>query len=420
MEEKETNKAAKECGRHFAFQTIKRERGIRMLTIKGKYNEAQVFTDMLDDNTIGQIMSLCNQEFAKESQIRIMPDTHSGSGCVIGTTMTIKDKVVPNLVGVDIGCGLHVVKLNKSIKTNFDKLDRIIRTRIPSGSKSHDKKQHEFELGKIHAPIHKGWALRSLGTLGGGNHFIEVNEGTDGLYLVIHSGSRILGKEIAEYHQEVAYQKLSQQRKALKIAATHAKQKGDTERAHELQLARESVKMPYELSYVTADDLTNYLEDMKIAQAYAAMNRKIMAETILKGMKWKKAVIESFDCPHNYIDLENNLLRKGAVSAKLGEKIIVPLNMKDGSILATGIGNQDWNQSGPHGAGRLLSRSQAKAKISLESYQHAMKHVWTTSVSKKTIDEAPKAYKPKKQLMEDVKETMIIQEVIRPLYNFKG
>lgn len=391
-----------------------------MLTIKGKYNEAQVYTDRVDDSTIGQIISLCNQEFAKDSQIRIMPDTHSGSGCVIGTTMTIKDKVVPNLVGVDIGCGLYVVKLNKAIKTNFDKLDRIIRTRIPSGPQSHDKTQYVFELGEVSAPIHKKWVSRSLGTLGGGNHFIEVNEGKDGLYLVIHSGSRILGKEIAEYHQEVAYQTLSQLRKELKSQGITAKNNGEFEKAIELEKMRETVKIPYELSYVTGNALTNYLKDMKIAQAYAAMNRKLMAETIIKAMKWKKAVIESFDCPHNYIDLEHNLLRKGAVSAKVGEKIIVPLNMKDGSILATGLGNSDWNQSGPHGAGRVLSRSQAKARISLESYQHAMKHVWTTSVSKKTIDEAPKAYKPMKQLMEDMKDTMEIQEVIRPLYNFKG
>lgn len=391
-----------------------------MLTIKGKYNEAHVYTEMLDDATIGQIMSLCNQEFAKASQIRIMPDTHSGSGCVIGTTMTIQDKVVPNLVGVDIGCGLYVVKLKKSIKTNFDKLDRIIRTRIPSGSNSHDKSYHEFELGGIHAPIHKGWALRSLGTLGGGNHFIEVNEGKDGLYLVIHSGSRVLGKEIAEYHQEVGYQKLSQQRKELKIAAAQATKQGESAKAAELTTLREAIKIPYELSYVTGNDLKNYLNDMQIAQAYAAMNRKIMAETILKGMKWKKAVIESFDCPHNYIDLDTKMLRKGAASATLGEKMIVPLNMKDGSILAIGKGNPAWNQSGPHGAGRLLSRSQAKAKISLESYQHAMKNVWTTSVSKKTIDEAPKAYKPMKQLLADITDTMDVQEVIRPLYNFKG
>ncbi|MGY3777723.1 RtcB family protein [Isobaculum melis] len=392
-----------------------------MLTIKGKYNEAQVYTDMLDDSTIGQIMSLCNQEFAKDSQIRIMPDTHSGAGCVIGTTMTIQDKVVPNLVGVDIGCGLYVVKLKGSkLKTNFDKLDRIIRTRIPSGHGTHDKTQDFFELGKIHAPIHKGWALRSIGTLGGGNHFIEVNQGKDGLYLVIHSGSRSLGKEIAEYHQEVAYQTLSQQRKTLKLEAASAMKRKKVEKAQALTNEREAIKLPYELSFLTGQALTDYLEDMKLAQAYAAYNRKVMAQTILKAMKWDKAVVSAFDCPHNYIDLETNMLRKGATSAKLGEPMIVPLNMRDGSILAVGKGNADWNQSGPHGAGRLLSRSKAKAQISLESYQHAMKNVWTTSVSKKTIDEAPAAYKPAKQLQQDIVDTMEIQEIIKPLYNFKG
>lgn len=391
-----------------------------MLTIKGKYNEAKVYTDYLEDSTIGQIMSLCNQEFAKESQIRIMPDTHSGSGCVIGTTMTIKDKVVPNLVGVDIGCGLHVVKLKKKIKTNFDKLDRVIRNRIPSGSHSHDKPIHPFELGSVQAPVHKGWVLRSLGSLGGGNHFIEVNEGIDALYLVIHSGSRILGKEIAEYHQEIAYQKLSLLRKELKIAATNAKKNGQQAKSTQLVAERKAIKVPYELSYVTEQSLENYLEDMKIAQSYAHINRQLMAKIILKGMKWEKEVIDSFDCPHNYIDLEEFMLRKGAASAKAGEQMIVPLNMKDGSILATGKGNSDWNQSGPHGAGRVLSRSQAKASISLESYQKTMKNVWTTSVSKKTIDEAPPAYKPKKQLLADIEGTMTVQEIIRPLYNFKG
>lgn len=392
-----------------------------MLTIKGKYNEAQVYTDMLDDSTIGQIMSLCNQEFAKDSQIRIMPDTHSGAGCVIGTTMTIQDKVVPNLVGVDIGCGLYVVKLKGSkLKTNFDKLDRIIRTRIPSGHGTHDKTQDFFELGTIHAPIHKGWALRSIGTLGGGNHFIEVNQGKDGLYLVIHSGSRSLGKEIAEYHQEIAYQKLSQQRKELKIQAASALKHKNAEQGMQLTAEREAIKLPYELSFLTGQDLSHYLADMKVAQAYAANNRKVMAQTILKAMKWDKAVVAAFDCPHNYIDLETKMLRKGATSAKLGEAMIVPLNMRDGSILAVGKGNADWNESGPHGAGRLLSRSKAKAQISLESYQHAMKNVWTTSVSKKTIDEAPAAYKPVKQLQQDIVETMEIKEVIKPLYNFKG
>lgn len=354
-----------------------------MLTVKGKYNEAIVYTDNVEDSTIGQIMSLCNQAYFKESRIRIMPDTHTGTGCVIGTTMTIKDKVVPNLVGVDIGCGVSVVQLNKSIKTNFDKLDRVIRTKIPSGKHTHDKSLYEFELGKIHVPIHKGWVLRSLGTLGGGNHFIEVAEGQSGYYLVIHSGSRVLGKEIAEYHQEIAYQKLSQQRKELKTAIKNASVKGNVNKANHLSQLREEIKVLYELSYVTEQDFENYLTDMQIAQAYAAENRRLMAEVILKGMKWKKAVVNQFDCPHNYIDLEHKILRKGAASAQKGEQMFIPLNMKDGSILAFGKGNAEWNYSGPHGAGRQLSRSQAKVRISLESYQQVMRNVWTTSVSKK-------------------------------------
>ncbi|MBC1726330.1 RtcB family protein [Listeria seeligeri] len=392
-----------------------------MLTLKGKYNEAKVFTDNLDESTIGQIITICNQEFAKESKIRIMPDTHRGHGCVIGTTMTIQDKIVPNLVGVDIGCGLHVVKLKPGkLKMNFEKLDKVIRERIPSGHRTHDKAIAVFDLENVIAPIHRGWASRSMGTLGGGNHFIEVNQGADGIYLVIHSGSRILGKEIAEYHQEVAYQKLSQLRKDFKISATDAKKRGNLEDETWWNEARELIKLPYDLSYVTQTDLDNYLADMEIAQRFAAYNRSVMAETILKAMKWDKAVVSSFDCVHNYIDLENKMLRKGATSAQLGEQIIVPLNMRDGSILATGKGNVDWNYSAPHGAGRILSRSKAKAQISLESYQASMKNIWTTSVSKKTLDEAPKAYKSAKQLLTDVEDTMEIQEIIKPLYNFKG
>lgn len=391
-----------------------------MLTVQGKYNEAAIYTDSVSEGTIGQIIGLCNQSFAKESKIRIMPDTHSGTGCVIGTTMTIGDKLVPNLVGVDIGCGLYVVKLKKNIKLNFDKLDRIIRTRIPSGSKTRNKAEADFELGDIHAPIHKGWALRSLGTLGGGNHFIEVNEGKDAFYLVIHSGSRVLGKEIAEYHQEVAYQTLSEKRKELKLERKHAQNKNDLQRAEALEQEREAIKIPYELSYLTGQAMSDYLSDMRIAQAYAAENRRLMGEIILKGMKWKKSVSDSFDCPHNYIDLEQGILRKGAVSAQEKEQVIIPLNMKDGSILGVGKGNPEWNFSGPHGAGRQLSRSEAKRQISLESYQHVMKNIWTTSVSKKTVDEAPKAYKPVKQLLEDIQPAVEVQEIIKPLYNFKG
>ncbi|MCD2248928.1 RtcB family protein [Listeria marthii] len=392
-----------------------------MLTLKGKYNEAKVFTDNVDDNTIGQIITLCNQSFTKDSKIRIMPDTHGGKGCVIGTTMTIEDKIVPNLVGVDIGCGLYVVKLKPGkLKMDFDKLDKVIRERVPSGSKTHDRPVDDFDLDGVIAPINYGWAARSVGTLGGGNHFIEVNQGVDGIYLVIHSGSRVLGKEIAEYHQEVAYKKLDILRKELKIGATDAKKMGDLEMAAQLNDERELVKLDYDLSYLTGLDLKQYLNDMEIAQKFAARNRYVMAQIILKAMKWDKAVVSAFDCVHNYIDIDNLMLRKGATSAQFGEQIIVPLNMRDGSILATGKGNVDWNYSAPHGAGRMLSRSKAKVQISLESYQAAMKDVWTTSVSKKTIDEAPKAYKSAKQLLADVGDTMEIQEIIKPLYNFKA
>lgn len=392
-----------------------------MLTLKGKYNEATVYTDNIDDNTIGQIITLCSQPFVKDSKIRIMPDTHGGKGCVIGTTMTIQDKIVPNLVGVDIGCGLYVVKLKPGkLKMSFDKLDKVIRERVPSGSRTHDKAIDDFDLDGVIAPIHRGWTSRSIGTLGGGNHFIEVNQGSDGIYLVIHSGSRVLGKEIAEYHQEVAYKKLDGLRKELKVAATKAKKTGSLKMANDFMSDRELVKLDYDLSYVTGSDLENYLNDMEIAQRFAARNRYVMAQIILKAMKWDKAVISSFDCVHNYIDINNHMLRKGATSAQLGEQIIVPLNMRDGSILATGKGNPDWNYSAPHGAGRMLSRSNAKAQISLESYQKAMKDVWTTSVSKKTIDEAPKAYKSARQLLADVEDTMEIQEIIKPLYNFKA
>lgn len=388
-----------------------------MLTIKGKYNTATVYTDILTDSTAGQIMTLCDQKFTKDAKIRIMPDTHSGSSCVIGTTMTVKDQVVPNLVGVDIGCGLYVTKIKKGVKLNFDKLDRIIRNRIPSGHHSHNKPQYTFPLENIQAPIHRGWALRSLGTLGGGNHFIEVNEGSDGFYLVIHSGSRVLGNEIAEYHQEIAYQKLTQQRQELK---QQIKSATDPIEKEKLLQQQEEMNIPYDLSYVSKQDLDNYLSDMKIAQQYAAFNRQSIALTILKAMKWEKHVIDNFDSPHNYIDLKHMILRKGAASARKNEKMIVPLNMKDGSIIGVGKGNPDWNYSGPHGAGRMMSRSQARASISLDNYQHMMRHVWTTSVSKKTLDEAPKAYKSKKQLLTNLHETMDVKEIIRPLYNFKS
>lgn len=388
-----------------------------MKIIKGKYTSATVYAEALTESTRGQLMTLCNQPFTKGQKIRVMPDTHSGASCVIGMTMTVTDKVAPSLVGVDIGCGVHVTKIKKGIKQNFDKLDRVIRDRIPSGHHSHSKPQYAFNLEHVHAPVHRGAALRSIGTLGGGNHFIEVNEGKDGIYLVIHSGSRILGKEIADYHQEIAYQKLTDARQEihaqLKAAGTSLEKQSLADVLNELEI-------PYEFSFVSENDLANYLADMKVAQQYAAFNRQTMALTILKAMKWEKQIIESFDSPHNYIDTDQMILRKGAASARKNEKMIVPLNMRDGSLLGVGKGNPEWNQSGPHGAGRIMSRTQARASINLENYQHMMRHVWTSSVSKKTLDEAPKAYKSKKQLLTHLDETMEIHEVIRPLYNFKG
>lgn len=366
-----------------------------MITIKGTYNEAHIYTDQVDAVTAGQITSLCQLESLKGSQIRIMPDVHSGAACVIGTTLTIQDSVIPNLVGVDIGCGVYVVQLEKKgLKQNFDKLERLIRNRIPSGKGSHSSPMAEFDFEGLKAPINYKSAYRSLGTLGGGNHFIEVAEGAEGVYLVIHSGSRSVGKDVAEYYQEMAYE-------------------------HCLS-ARQASNLPVEQSHLSGQGMADYLGDMAIAQAYAAKNRQVMAETILKGMKWDKKVITTFDCPHNYVDIEAQILRKGATSAKLGEPVIIPLNMRDGSILAIGKGNPEWNDSAPHGAGRLLSRSAAKKQLSLDKYEKTMKGIWTQSVTKQTLDEAPAAYKKKKQILPYIGATVEFLEIIKPLYNFKA
>ncbi len=375
-----------------------------MITIKGKNNEALVFTDHLEKSTLGQVESLCDLASLKGSQIRIMPDVHSGAGCVIGATLTIQESLIPSLVGVDIGCGVYVVKLEKKgLKKNFDKLERLIRNRIPSGKASHRQAVADFDYGQLQAPVNYKQARRSLGTLGGGNHFIEVAEGVDGVYLVIHSGSRSLGQDVAHYHQEVAYGKYLQQRRMNRDNVLGAQEVLLREQAH-----------------LSGALMAEYLSDMTIAQAYAARNRQVMAEIILKGMKWEKKVQETFDCPHNYIDVKEGILRKGATSAELGQPVIIPLNMRDGSILAIGKGNSDWNQSAPHGAGRLLSRSAARKQLSLEKYEATMKGIWTQSVTKQTLDEAPGAYKKKKQILNQIEATVEIKEIIKPLYNFKG
>ncbi|HDR7968112.1 TPA: RtcB family protein [Bacillus pacificus] len=394
-----------------------------MLKLQGKYNEAKVFTNNVDETATGQIIDLCNQEFVRDSQIRIMPDTHAGAGCTIGTTMTIQDKIVPNLVGVDIGCGMEVVVIDKKKEEiNFDYLDETIRKFVPSGFRIRDK-EHRFskmiDFDGVRAPFTLQRAQKSIGTLGGGNHFIELNEDDKGnVYIVIHSGSRNLGKQIAEYYQNFAYEQLidvtSMKDEIIKRLMKEGREK-------EIQETLRGIKKPNirkELAYLEGQGFKDYMNDMNIAQKYAELNRKAMIDEIVTRMDWK--ITDQFTTIHNYIDIENMILRKGAISAQKGERVIIPINMRDGSIIAFGKGNADWNFSGPHGAGRIMSRKKAKESFSLEEFQNTMTEVWTTSVVESTIDEAPMVYKPMGEIIENTKETVDIKHIIKPLYNFKA
>lgn len=391
-----------------------------MIEIKGKYNTAKVFTDNIEEVARGQILELCNQEFVKESTIRIMPDTHAGVGCTIGTTMTIQDKIVPNLVGVDIGCGMYVSMLKKT-KVDFEKLDRIIRAYVPGGfevrEKPHDYNQFvNLEDLKCKEHLNVNRAQLSIGTLGGGNHFIEINEDTEGnIYLVVHSGSRYLGKQIAEHYQERARNEIGRKNNERIIAELKAKG-----RAKEIQveLEKEKVKSNTSLSYIEGGTFNDYLNDMGIAQKYAEYNRKAIAEEIIREMGFH--VLDSFTTIHNYIDLNEMVLRKGAISAKKGEVVLIPINMRDGSIIATGKGNKMWNQSAPHGAGRLMSRKQARENLSLEEFEKTMNGIYSTSLSMDTLDEAPFAYKPMEEIIANVQDTVEINNIIKPIYNFKS
>ncbi|PGW82260.1 RtcB family protein [Bacillus cereus] len=394
-----------------------------MLKLQGKYNEAKVFTNNVDETATGQIIDLCNQKFVKNSQIRIMPDTHAGAGCTIGTTMTIQDKIVPNLVGVDIGCGMEVVVIDKKKEEiNFDCLDETIRKFVPSGFRIRDK-EHRFskmiDFDGVRAPFTLQRAQKSIGTLGGGNHFIELNEDEKGnVYIVIHSGSRNLGKQIAEYYQNFAYEQLIN---VTSMKDEIIKRLTEEGRAKEIQETLRGIQKPKirkELAYLEGQGFKDYMNDMNIAQKYAALNRKAMIDEIVTKMDWK--ITDQFTTIHNYIDIENMILRKGAISAQKDERVIIPINMRDGSIIAFGKGNPDWNFSGPHGAGRIMSRKKAKELLSLEDFQNTMTEVWTTSVVESTIDEAPMVYKPIDEIIENTKETIDIKRIIKPLYNFKA
>ena len=359
-----------------------------MIELNGKYASAKIFTDLVDGASISQVQTLLGQKFVEGSQVRMMPDIHAGAGCTIGTTMTITSAVCPNLVGVDIGCGMLVIPLAEK-EIDLPMLDDVIRKYIPSGFSKRDK-AHVFafitRLNELRCKKHVNIPLAeiSIGTLGGGNHFIEVDrDDEDNLYLVIHTGSRHLGLEVANYYQNLA---------------------GGGE-----------------LDYLSGSDFDDYIHDMKIVQEFAQFNRDAIADEILDHANIACTYGE-FESIHNYIDTDNMILRKGSVSAKAGEKLLIPINMRDGSLICIGKGNPDWNYSAPHGAGRLMSRSAAKKRVSMTEYKKTMKEagVYTTSVNKSTLDESPMAYKPMEEIINNIKDTVEIIDIIKPIYNFKA
>ena len=398
-----------------------------MIEIKGKYNEAKIFIDVVDSASIAQVLELCNQEFTAGSRIRLMPDIHAGAGCTIGTTMTITDKVVPNLVGVDIGCGMETIRIRES-HIELQKLDKLIYQKIPSGFSIRDKTHryiNQINLNKLCCARHVDLlrAEKSIGTLGGGNHFIEVDRDDEGnLYIVVHSGSRHLGVEVASYYQEEGYKALNHTDET-SIKALISKMKAEG-RENEIQKELKRLKnmkqtnIPKALAYVSGELFDQYIHDMKIVQHFAAINRQAIMDEIVKGMKLH--VEEQFTTIHNYIDTDNMILRKGSVSAQAGEQLLIPINMRDGSLICVGKGNEDWNYSAPHGAGRLMSRAQAKQSFTVSEFKKQMAEVYTTSVGKSTLDECPMAYKDMQDILDNIGPTAEVVKIIRPIYNFKA
>ena len=399
------------------------------IEIKGKVNTAVCYAKVVEDEAIEQVRRMCDYPMTEGSRIRIMPDVHSGKGCTIGTTMTITDKAVPNVVGVDIGCGMYTVDIGKS-DIDYMMVD-VAAHYIPSGTSVWEGRKEKFDLTglKCYRELKDTPRLaRSLGTLGGGNHFIEIDEASDGTkYLVIHSGSRNLGKQVAEFYQRLAvnlhkgYGDYLEKRD--EIIRTY-KEEG---RKEEIQAALKQLKwevfegespMPDDLCYLYGQYLEDYLHDVEICQAFAKRSRELMAEIICERVGLTAG--EAFHTIHNYIDTEEMILRKGSIAAHKGEKVLIPINMRDGSVIAIGKGNPEWNYSAPHGAGRIMSRTKAKETLSMEEYKEAMKDVFTTSVNESTLDEAPMAYKSLEDIIDVITESVDVIEVIKPVYNFKA
>ncbi len=397
-----------------------------MLEIRGKFNTAKVFTDIIDEDSIRQVYELCNQSFAEGAKIRMMPDVHAGAGCVIGTTMTITDRVVPNMVGVDIGCGMETVRI-KGRKLEVEQLDKLIKFNIPSGFDIREKQHRYAEKARLEElrcaeQVNLDRAYHSLGTLGGGNHFIEADKGEDGIYIVIHSGSRHLGVEVAKFYQKRAIEELKHSgdddvRKLIDEMKSQGREK-EIEAAVREHNSQAKKAVPDHLAYVYGTAFDDYIHDMKIVQEFAMLNRKAMMDEIVRGMKLK--VEDEFTTIHNYIDTEKMIVRKGSVSAQSGERLIIPINMRDGSLICIGKGNDDWNCSAPHGAGRLFSRSQAKQNFTVSEYKKQMSGIYSTTINQSTLDECPMAYKSMDDIVKNIGDTVEITEVIKPIYNFKA
>ncbi len=365
-----------------------------MKTVKGIYAEAKIFTDDVEEYAQAQVKMICDHQAAEGSRIRLMPDIHPGKVGPIGLSMTATDKVIPQLLGVDIGCGMTCVKLNKD-NVEFQKLDRVIRENVPSGFAIRKEPHHmaaEFPYEKLHCARHvnRPKAERSLGTLGGGNHFLELDRGEDGsLYLVVHTGSRHLGEEVAEHYTKLAHTSLKAQR----------------------------LEVPYYMSYLEGDEKEAYMEDVQTVEDYAELNRQIIVREILKGMKWK--AVEQFSVAHNYLDA-SRVLRKGAIAAEKGFQVIIPANMRDGMLLGIGLGNEDWNCSAPHGSGRRLKREDVKSWYTVSDFKREMKGIYSSCVGTDTLDEAPFAYRSLAEIAERIGDTVQITEILKPVYNYKA
>ena len=399
-------------------------------------SDLKIFTENIEPEALNQIYTLVKQPAFADCKVRIMPDVHAGAGCVIGFTADLGDKVIPNIVGVDIGCGMLTVELG-NIEIDLAQIDSIIRKYVPSGRNVHEGRNVRFEeLQQLRCFRKlKGTKRleRSIGTLGGGNHFIEIDTDSEGVkYLIIHSGSRNLGKQVAEYYQKLAVEIMSGKDELYamqeKLIAEYKAQgrKAEIQKAI-AELHRKfhpnPLGIPKELCYLTEKYREDYLHDMKICQHFAAINRYEIANVIvgnLFGADIAYWSLPMFETIHNYIEFGSNMVRKGAISAKAGEKLLIPINMRDGCIIGRGKGNEDWNCSAPHGAGRIMSRSKAKEVVSLAEFEDSMKGIYTTSVGQSTIDESPMVYKPMEEIVKNIADTVEILSIIKPVYNFKA